>query len=159
MKKTLIFLTSVCLLVFSLSLFACGEPKTVTVTFIQEGQTSIVREIEYGGSLKVKDVPSPVQNAKRGYEIKWDKSDFKNITENVEVHAVEVAASFAEILDYGHDNLTESVKFTFDAQYELPTPVWAGHTFLHWEMNGETIENSGVWRWTDNQLTIRAIWS
>ncbi|MBO7525765.1 MAG: hypothetical protein J6T42_03090, partial [Clostridia bacterium] len=129
MKKTLIFLTSVCLLVFSLVLFACGEPKTVTVTFIQEGQTSIVREIEYGGSLKVKDTPNPVQNAKTGYKMEWDRSDFKNITENIVVHAKEVAGTFNEILDYGYDGKTETVSFVFDEIYNLPIPERAGYSF------------------------------
>ena len=154
----MIFLTSVCLLVFSLALFACGEPKTVTVTFIQEGQTSIVREIEYGGSLKVKDVPSPVQNAKTGYKIEWDRSDFKNITENIVVKAREVAATYEEILDYGYDDRREEISFTYDAEYNLPVPERAGYTFKGWKINGSPIEISGIWKFTDNQLTIKAQW-
>ena len=160
MKKLIVYLLSVCLLTSALALFACGEPEKVTVTFIQEGQETIVREVEYGGTLKVKDTPTPVQTStKNGYKIVWDVTDFKNLTENIVVHAKEVAKTFAEIIDYGYDDRKEETSFTYDAEYNLPTPERAGYTFIGWTINGEPMASSGIWKWTDNQLTIKANWT
>lgn len=60
------------------------EAETYTITFIQEGQSDVVKTLKKGETLT--DVPVPVSAA--GYDIVWDKTDFSDVSENVTVTAV-----------------------------------------------------------------------
>ena len=81
-----IVLLTALLFVFS----ACGGTETVKVSFVQEGRKTIVREVEKGGTIGGRDIPQPAKTTGYGYTVKWDKTDFKNITEDILVTAREV---------------------------------------------------------------------
>ena len=67
-----------------------------TVTFVQEGQPTIEKEVIEGGTLT--DIPTPV--AEEGYNIYWDRTDFSNIMENITVTAIKEAIEIPEPADY-----------------------------------------------------------
>ena len=50
----------------------------------------------------------------------------------------------------------EELTVIFDAEYTLPTPEWAGHTFSGW-FNGENKVESGIWNGVEN-ITLSAKW-
>lgn len=61
-----------------------GESKCM-VTFLQEGQSDIVKEVRKGDALT--DIPVPTE--KLGYRVYWDRTDFSSITEDTVVTAIE----------------------------------------------------------------------
>ena len=68
------------------------------------------------------DISVPFNNAKYGYQIEWNKKVFKNLTENIEVNAVEVPQSFVVMCDVDGGEPIDIGKFYFYAPYTLPTP-------------------------------------
>ena len=79
---------------------ACGEPKgpvVYTVTFSQEGQTDIVKEVESGKALT--DIPTPV--GKDGYDVAWNTTNFSKITGNLTVTAVATPKTY--VITYTYD--------------------------------------------------------
>ena len=82
---------------------------------------------------------------------------FKNITENIEVNAVEVPQSFVVMYDVDGGEPIDNGKFYFDAPYTLPTPVKTGSLFKGWYLGAERLEDEGVWTIVDN-VTLKAKW-
>ncbi len=145
------------------ALSACGstekteKTENVTISFVQEGQETIVKEIKSGSSLNLKDVPLPVDNAKYGYTIKWDRTTFKNVTENLVVNAIEVPKTFIVMFDANGGEDVENGKYSYEQPYTLPIPVREGYEFKGWLLGAEKLEQSGVWTITDN-VTVKAEW-
>ncbi len=136
-------------------LAACGE-KEITVSFVQDGQETIVKTVKNGETLY--DIPTPVQA--EGYTVTWDRTDFSALEESVTVNAVatpnvyvinyEVEAEASgcdgwQMVNYGED-------FTLDV------PSLDGRVFVGWKLNGtETFVENGTYSWTDN-ITLTAVW-
>ena len=108
---------------------ACKEPDkgpvVYTVTFSQEGQTDIVKEVESGKALT--DIPTPV--GQEGYDIVWSVTNFSNITENLTVTAVVtpktyvITYTYNPLLDNAYEvtleKTTQSV--AYNSQFTLAT--------------------------------------
>ena len=153
---------------------ACGGGK-VTVSFVQEGRDTIVVEVAKGGSLNKSDMPFVRETTRTGYRAVWDTDgiDFKNITENIVVYAIEVPKTsrigFVMGTPFTQDdgiplvdadgNEIAVLTFTYDAPYTLPVPVLDGYSFTGWYMNigSERFADSGVWK-TDQNFYLEAHW-
>lgn len=165
MRKILTAIITVIAVIAAFSVFpACGGDtpdkavETITVSFIQDGQETQIRQVEKGGTLKGLNIPVPVDNARYGYKIEWDVKVFKNLTEDLEVHAVEVAKTFVVMFDVDGGEEIANGTFTYDAPYELPTPIRDGYSFKGWKYAGTMMEQSGD-RWTITyNVSFKAIW-
>lgn len=95
----LVFIATLCLFC------ACGKSKgsaTYTVTFSQEGQADIVKQVEKGKALT--DIPTPVDQD--GYDIVWDKTNFSEITGDLTVTAVATPKTY--VITYTYNPLLEN---------------------------------------------------
>ena len=105
-------LSIIFLLILS-TLFLCvgcvnSTPQSFSVTFVQEGQANIVKQVENGGTLT--DIPTPVQE--EGYNIVWEKTDFSNITKDLQVNAIKKSKNYQLTLDYGGHPVSYPNKMT-----------------------------------------------
>lgn len=134
---------------------ACGE-KEITVSFVQDGQETVVKTVENGATLN--DIPTPKQA--EGYTVTWDRTDFSALTESVTVNAV--ATPNVYVINYeieekasGCDGL-QTVRY--GEEFTLATPTLDGRVFVGWKLNGtETFVENGTYSWTDN-ITLTAVW-
>ena len=156
MKSWLLSLGSIALGGALLLAAGCtDEPKRYSITFKQDDCTDVVFTVDAGGTLtppKPKDVT--------GYTVTWDRTSFENITENLVVNAVYTPNEYTitYVLEEGEtlDEYTQTV--TYDAQYELKTPIKYLYKFDGWYNNTTLVEQSGVWKIADD-VTLTAHWS
>lgn len=135
-----------------------GNAETYTVTFVQNGQEAITRQVTKGGELT--DIPAP--QPKTGYTVTWDRTDFSNVSGNLTVNAVETPNEYTITYDLENkegatiSSTTQTV--TYDAPYNLYQPTCEGYTFSGWKRadNGKTFEN-GTYTLTEN-ITLIAVW-
>ena len=134
---------------------------TFSVTFIQEGQKSIIRNVEKGGTLT--DIPVPV--SKKGYTVKWDRTDFTNITEDLIVNVEETANTYKIIYNLGsHDKdekayiLSREQTVTYDESFNVYIPRFDGDPFVGLVISGTDTEfTDGIYT-TDDDILLTAIW-
>lgn len=173
MRKVGNVFTTLCLLaVMAFGVSACAEnnPSTdggenyVSVTFRQDGQDDIVKRVISGSTLT--DIPSP--EPKTGYTVRWDRTDFSNLTQDITVTAQITANEYTITYDLGSntyatiDGTTQSV--TYDAVFVLKSPSYNGAAaFYGWYVadNGgkatnEKLEN-GTYLYAEN-ITVIARW-
>lgn len=132
-----------------------------TITFIQNGQNNIVKEVAGGATLT--DIPTPV--GKTGYNVSWDRTVFENITTDITVNAVETAKTYTVSYDLGSLAEDEYVSITsatqtvvYDAPYSLYVPECYGYIFVKWKKDGaEFKQTEGIWMTGKNVLLV-AIW-
>ena len=90
----------------TLGLFcACGKPNgsvVYTVTFSQEGQADIVKQVESGKALT--DIPMPVEQD--GYDIVWNTTNFSKITGDLTVTAVATPKTY--VITYTYNPLLDN---------------------------------------------------
>ena len=132
-----------------------------TVTFKQDGQADVVREVNAGEA--VTDVPTPA--GKVGYTVTWDvDGDLTNVTEDLIVTAVATANKYQITYDVnGGDALTANTQeVTFDAVTTLVTPTYDGYTFTGWvyEKDGATLPvvSETAWKIAED-VTLVAQWT
>ena len=152
MKKLKFFIVLASIM---LSLSACNT-KDITVSFVQEGQQTIVLTVENGEI--VADIPDPV--AKEGYTITWDKTDFSNITKSIVVNAVETPNVY--IINYEIGNnvqmgaLIQEVRY--NEEFTLSVPKLDGYAFMGWKLKDtEIYVQEGKYTWLEN-ITLVAEW-
>ena len=163
MKKIVL---SILAAVFSLTLLsACNgagnSNTTYTVTFVQDGQTNIVKQVKSGEALR--DIPLPQEVA--GYDVTWDKASFDSVSSNLTVTAVLTPKTY--VIEYtvhpyfennGYEVVLEkqSQEVRYNATFELASASCEGLVFLGWwnEDEGDFI-HSGTYTWTDG-LTLVA---
>lgn len=173
MRKVGIVFTMLCLIVvMALGASACGEnsPSTggeqnyVSVVFRQEGQEDIVKRVKSGATLT--DIPSP--KPKTGYTVKWDRTDFSNITQDITVTAEITANEYTITYDLGAntyatlDSKTQSIMY--GSVFVLQSPSYNGAaTFYGWYVvdndgnaTSEKLEN-GTYLYDEN-ITVIALW-
>ena len=73
-----------------------------TVTFSQEGQTDIVKQVESGKALT--DIPTPV--GQDGYDIDWDTTNFSKVTGDLTVTAVATPKTY--VITYTYNPLLDN---------------------------------------------------
>ena len=148
LKKVLI-LVLVCALPLCMAT-ACA-PKMCTVTFVQDGQESIVKTVQKGAELT--DIPTPVPVT--GYDIVWDVTDFTNIQENMTVNAVATAKTFTityVISDFAQSKnvtmqTTQTVTYGQPFSLTYPTYVDEGKPQIlsDWLKDGVVFTANGNW--------------
>lgn len=138
-----------------------SEQGTYKVTFVQLGQSNVIKEVRYGEELS--DIPVPKD--KIGYTVVWDITDFQGITSDIIVTAIETANEYTIIYSLGElagdanakiELTTQTV--TFDSPYNLCTPSCYGYTFIKWVRTGTDIEvKNGIWSIAESE-SLTAVW-
>jgi hypothetical protein len=160
MKKIVaIFVSALLFLGVIACLACCGAGNKITVKFVQNGQETIVKELEKGGTLT--DIPTP--KAKSGYTIVWDKTAFFNLQEGLTVTAVETPNTY--VITYELNNRSATIEaatqtVTYDTEVVLFTPQSNSEkiAFKGWiEQKSGTAFKSGVYKTAEN-ITLVAEW-
>ena len=137
-----------------------------TVSFVQEGCETVVVKVAEGGSLDADAIPAP--QAKEGYTITWDRTDFTNITQSVIVNAIQTANTYKITYNLGANTYATLPVETQEVQYEqsftLQTPEYQGSAaFYGWyladedgKVTDEKAEN-GTYNWA-RDICVIAKW-
>ena len=138
-----------------------SQSGTVTkykVTFTQDGQPDVVREVEAGKGL----TNLPTVKQKTGYTVAWEDVDLSAINEDIIVEAVETPNEYTITYDVnGGDALQSATQtVTFDTQYTLVTPTREDWGFQGWQNGDElyTTMTGSQWKIADD-VTLVAQWS
>jgi len=159
MKKIIVSM----LLVLCVGLFCVGcnnidNDAQVTITFKQDGEEDIVKEVVMGEDLI--GVPTPEQI--EGYTVVWDVTDFNKIKNDMTVNAVVTANTYKINFDYSGISCDGEpfLEVKYKEQYVLPTPINAlgVKIFVRW-VNSETNQTvvDGVYDVAED-ITLKAIW-
>ena len=156
MKKTiknmLILATILCANFF----FSCAE-STITVTFKQDGQPTITKQVAVGESLT--DIPQP--KSIDGYTITWDRTDFTSLNNSITVTAVATPNVYTIHYNVGEGTILENEETlaTYMKEFTLEIPSLKGYTFVGWKQDGEqALFENGVYTWTED-IELMAVWS
>lgn len=118
---------------------------TFTISFVQAGQETKVYSVKEGESFTA--IPAYVE--KTGYIVEWDKEDLaklENVTENIEVNAVETAKTYTITFNVnGGLGSVQSITVTYGEAYSLVKPEHTNLNFRSWQYNGTNIALTGVW--------------
>ena len=171
MFKKIIYILVICIAMTAVGFIlpACGDSNgsgsgntdaeaMVKITFVQEGQEPQVIKIKKGENLTVNKVPTPVNNAREGYKIEWDRKVFNKITEDITVNAVEVPLTFSVRFDSNGGDPVADETYEYGQEYKLPTPTKAGYTFKGWYDGDQLVPSSGTWTLLHNP-TFKAKWN
>lgn len=154
-KLVILFLSLLCLV----CVVGCNDTEPANkyyITFKQDGQQDIVKEVLEGESLT--DIPTPAP--KTGYIVTWDVEDFTNITEDMTVNAVETVKTFTIHYDVnGGQAISETTQITYGEVFNLKTTVKEGYIFDGYEYDGQKI-TSPVWFFDSEDLdvTVKFLW-
>ena len=130
-----------------------------TVTFVQNGKVVFTLEVVDGSYPEI----LPEIQPKTGYDLRWSKTDFGDISSDVTVTVMETPKTYTVTLipdggAFADDNSTENktVSVTYDATYSLPECKKDGYKFVSWKI-GENKSCPSVGKWTtDDNLTLTA---
>ena len=111
--------------------------ETHTVTFKQEGQADIVREVLDLAGLAEDEIPTPVQGGGQGigYTIVWDEDDFSCITEDITVNAIKkpIVYTITYYLNGGENASENPATYTIETGLiTLFAPTKAYYQFDGW---------------------------
>jgi hypothetical protein len=155
MKKFIQKATSAIALFFVCGFAACGETQ-ITVSFVQEGQETVVKTLTKGETLN--DIPAPKQA--EGYTVTWDREDFSALTQSVTVTAVVTPNTY--VINYEIEEAANGCEGLLTVRYgedfTLANPTLDGFVFAGWKLQGTNIfVENGKYTWTEN-LTLTAVW-
>ncbi len=132
-----------------------------TVTFVQNGQTDVVKTLTVGTALAETDVPTVAD--KTGYTVEWDKTELaaalSATSGNLVVNAVETAKTYKITYDANDGTVSKTTQdVVYDTTVTLETATRKGYTFVGWYKADDTpVVNDGVWGIADN-VTLKAKW-
>jgi len=116
------------------------------ITFVQEGVEDIVKEVVDGGTLSKNEIPTPQEV--NGYEVKWNHTDFTNITSNVTVEIEKTLKTYTitYVLNGGTNYINNPKEFTIESPtLTLYTPSKEiGATFAGWYTNSAFTDESKI---------------
>lgn len=144
----------------AVSCSVCGSQKTrYTVTFVQNGKVVFTLEVVDGSYPEI----LPEIQPKTGYDLRWSKTDFGDISSDVTVTVMETPKTYTVTLipeggAFADDNSTENktVSVTYDATYSLPECKKDGYKFVSWKIDeNKSCPSAGKWT-TDDNLTLTA---
>ena len=129
-----------------LTVNAVYTAKTMTVTFVADGQTVATRQISYGSPLT--DIPAVPE--KEGHTGEWNETDLSEIKQNLTVNAV-----------YTANILT--VTFVADGQTVATRQISYGSSLTDVPGVPEKEGHTGIWNETDfseirQDLTVQAVY-
>lgn len=135
-----------------------------TLTFKQEGQPDIVKQVEKDSSFN-EEWPVPV--AKVGYNVEWSHqgtdTDWGHITVDHVFIAVATPKEYRIVYDVGDfatlpDDTSLYETVTYDSEATFPVPTREGWEFIGWKYNGEIV-NEGKWQIdSDGEIRFEAEW-
>jgi hypothetical protein len=126
-----------------------------SITFVQENESNIVKQVEKGEALT--DIPTPT--AKTGYNVAWSINDFSNITEDITVEAIYTAKVYKIYLQSKVDfDGAKEIEVKFNEIPELPTPVNQDKDFIKWVYEDGT-DYQPINYTIDGDLTLIAVWA
>ncbi len=142
-----------------------GETYTVyhSITFVQEGQENIVKKVKSGQDLT--DVPSPKPMV--GYlDVKWDITDFTNITNDMVVTVLKTPKVYTVTLDgnggvfEGGETSLQIDNVVFGERCDnLPYPQRDGYKLRGYFYNGQALgENQFKWQIDAENIVLTATW-
>lgn len=144
----------------AVSCSVCGSQKTrYTVTFVQNGKVVFTLEVIDGSYPEI----LPEIQPKTGYDLRWSKTDFGDISSDVTVTVIETPKTYTVTLipdggAFADDNSTvnKTVSVTYDATYSLPECKKDGYKFVSWKIDeNKSCPSAGKWT-TDDNLTLTA---
>ncbi len=127
------------------------------VTFLQEGETIIVKQVMKGETL----TQVPATKEKVGYTVQWDRTDFTNITADITVKAVATANTYKITYNAGEGATVTPAEqtVTYDAvPGTFATPTKEGYTFSGWQYDGKNVLASEAWK-IASDVTFTATWA
>ena len=130
-----------------LTVNAVYTAKTMTVTFVADGQTVATRQVSYGSTLT--DIPAVPE--KEGHTGEWNVTDFSEIKQNLTVNAV-------------YKIKTMTVTFVADGQTVATRQVSYGSPLTDIPGVPEKEGHTGIWNETDfseirQDLTVNAVYT
>ena len=159
MKKIVTFFVSALLLMNLTVCFASCAGDKITVTFVQSGQETIVKEVQKGGTLK--DIPTP--KAKTGYTVVWDTTSFSGLQAGLTVTAIETPNRYTITYELNNSDATieaNTKTVTYDAEVILYEPQSNSEkiVFKAWkEKESGQVFESGVYK-VARDITLVAQW-
>lgn len=144
----------------AVSCSVCGSQKTrYTVTFVQNGKVVFTLEVVDGSYPEI----LPEIQPKTGYDLRWSKTDFGDISSDVTVTVMETPKTYTVTLipgggAFADDNSTENktVSVTYDSTYSFPECKKDGYKFVSWKIDeNKSCPSAGKWT-TDDNLTLTA---
>ena len=136
--------------------FSCAE-SMITVTFKQDGQPTITKQVAVGESLT--DVPQP--KSIEGYTITWNRTNFDSLKSSITVTAVATPNVYTIRYNVGEGVILENEETfaTYKQEFTLEIPSLDGYTFVGWKLYGEDeFFQSGVYTWAED-IELNAVWS
>lgn len=131
----------------------------VTVTFVQEGQSDVVRKVEKGTALT--DIPDPAPV--KGYTVKWEEKSYDAVESDMVVNAVITANTYTITFDYGDSGFTGplTLTVTYDSEFELPVNKSTSVSFkdVSWKI-ADTDEELVEGKYTiDKDITVKIVYT
>ena len=131
----------------------------VSVIFVDADGERIEKKVVYGTGLS--DIPSP--KPIDGYSVEWDRTDFENIRENIEVKVVVKLAIYS--IDYELNGGILDDKITsydiLDETFDLPVPYREHYVFDGWYESRLFLGNAitQIAKGSFGDVTLFAKWS
>lgn len=92
----------------------------IKVIFKQDGYDDVVREVVPGQSLTSVPTPKPV----KGYDVAWNVTNFKNITESMTVTVVKSPKEYTATFKYQDQIDTMRVEYGASFKFPIETIAW-----------------------------------
>lgn len=116
-----------------------------TVSFVQAGHITKTYQVKEGEAFT--EIPACAK--KKGYTVYWDETAIAklgNVTENVEVVAIEEVKTFTVTLNAkGGSVATAKITVTYGEAYSLEAPTHDEYIFKNWYFGDVRVDLNGVW--------------
>lgn len=133
------------------------------ITFVQAGFADVVREVADESDLSEENIPEPQEV--NGYDVKWNRSDFTNITNDLTVEIIKTPKTYQITyeLNGGTNHSDNPTTYTIESPtLALYNPEKAiGATFAGWYTNKDFIDESKITeikQGTYGDVTLYAKW-
>lgn len=128
------------------------KKETVTITFRQSGYSDVVKTITVGEALT--DIPDTQE--KIGHTVEWETTNFKNVSEDIVVKAVETPNTYTITYDVGEGSVTpKQQEVVYDSEPTLAIPERSGYKFTGWYYGDNAVV--GKWKIAED-VTLVAGW-
>lgn len=138
------------------------ENPIYTITFVVEGQQSIVKQVKQGKDLPTEEIPA--LGEKTGYTLAWSVTDFTNVTADITVTVVEIPNEYKIYYNTNGGTMESNVQtVVYNQAYTLLDVTKAGYIFKGWYVVGSdgnatgSVFEAGTWTALED-VTIIALW-
>ena len=114
--------------------------ETHHVTFRQDGQRDVVRDVLDLAELPADQIPTPVEEF--GYTLAWEQTEFPCVTQDIVVNLQKTLIKYSITYEVGdgtnsQENLSEYSIEDFDFAFKAPTTSREGYQFKSWYLDEE----------------------